>query len=99
LLTAGPKRHTKFSKSSLDILNKILETRMQFSTQSNTVIPQIHQLFITVLYFSFTQCWPQLKMLFVIFSFDTCDVSNMKPATTMHMSPPPNSLRCYAVFT
>ena len=50
LLTAGPKRHIKFTKSSLDISKRILETQLRFSIQSDVIIPQSHQQFITVTY-------------------------------------------------
>ena len=49
-----------------------------------SVMPQIPQLFITVIYFSFTQCLPRPVTPF--FLFDICDATNMKPAATPHTS-------------
>jgi hypothetical protein len=41
-------------------------------------MPQIPQLFISVIYFSFTQFWP--LPISLLFLFDIRDGTNMKPA-------------------
>jgi hypothetical protein len=47
-------------------------------------MPQIPQLFITVIYFSFTQCWP--FPITPLFHFDIRDATNMEPAAALRTS-------------
>jgi len=44
-------------------------------------MPQIRQLFITVINFSFTQCSP--LPITPLFLFDICDETNMKPTAAL----------------
>jgi hypothetical protein len=87
LLAAGPATHIKFSTPSPHFLKRKVETRLHISTQSNTIISQIHQQFITAMCFSFAQCWPYPKTpMFPPPPFDACDVRNIKPAAAICLS-------------